>query len=767
MAKTCMKSGAVLALLFLVFAFSISAAEENQYATASSLVAVVDIKGAADVVKEDASGEMKRATVNLSLFPKNFGSQLVLSQETTPQAEMEDGSALFEYSYPEKDIEFRMVSKVRTSAYHAKIAGKIAFPLTGVPEDVVRYAKATEIIDSDDNGINLVASQLVEGEDDLYKTVFEIAKWTRENVDYNLSSLTADVSQKASWVLAERKGVCDEITSLFIAMLRSIGIPARFVTGYAYTNSPLFPESWGAHGWAEVYFPNYGWVPYDVTYGQFAYVDATHIKMHHAADPNEASTRYEWLGKDVELELHELETKVQVESFDDDAQPFVQISVEALREEVSFSSYNGIEARIRNVGDAYVSAELALSIPKEIKVLGRKTKDIVLLPRQEKSVFWIVHVEGDLDDNFLYTFPIEVSSVRNANGAGAFKAAPHAASYSLQDIGSIVDQRAEEEEKTYSSKVALECAASKQKLYVYEDSTITCSIKNTGNVVLGSLSLCLRKDCEVLSLGISQEKSVDFSVDTSTIGRRDERIVARNMQISKSAEIPVEVLDAPAIEIRQLAHPAEVRFEDEVALSFVLDKASYSAPREVLVTLELPNAERKWTMVEMRQNQSFSTTIRGKDLREGENSIKVSVDYKDGNRREYAGSKEATIVLADVTLTQKAEIFFRGVGSSLEKVNPETMSFLLLLSVTVFVAVVVIVFRKTLKRLQAAERKQQETAEELEPEDVAEDAEVVEQAEAEEQQDEVPEEDLEEEFKELRKVAKEGKKVKGRSSKSK
>jgi len=766
-----MKSGAVFAVFFLLASLGVLA-EENPYATASSVVATVDIRGSADVVKEVQSGEMKKATVNLSLFPKEFDGQEIVSQQTTPEASMEDGSAVFEFFYPEDEIEFRMGSKVRTTSPLVQITGKVPFPIVSLPDEVMQYVEPTEVIDADDSSINAVASQLVEGEDDLYEAVFKVAKWTRENVDYNLSSVTAEVSQKASWVLAERKGVCDEITSLFIAMLRSVGVPARFVTGYAYTNSPLFPESWGAHGWAEVYFPGYGWVPYDVTYGQFGYLDATHIKMHEAADPNEASTRYEWVGRDVELELHELETKVVVESFDDGAKPFVQISVEPIKRDVGFSSYNGIEARVRNLEEGYVSAELSLSLPKEVKVMGEKTKDIMLLPGQEKSVFWVVHLDGELDGNFLYTFPTEVSSSRDANGVGDFKASPNAPPYSLQEIGSILDQREEEEDKTYSSKVSLDCAVSKQKLYVYEESTITCNIKNTGNVVLNGLEVCLKKECEKTTLGITQEQSIDFLVDTKIIGKRDERIVARNAQVSKSAEVAVEVLDNPAIEIKQVAHPAEIKFEDEAALSFVLEKASYSNPREVLVTLDLPNAQRKWTLVEMRQNQGFSTLVNGKDLKEGGNAITILVEYKDGNRKEYAASKESTIVLEDVTLTQKAELFFRGVGKSLERMNPETVSFLLLLSVVMFVVVVVVVFGKTMRRLRNAEQKKDEDATDEETgEGLEDDTEVeeVEQEEAQEVEKEGPEEELDEEFKELKKVAKEGKesKRKGKSSKSK
>ena len=67
--------------------------------------------------------------------------------------------------------------------------------------------KSGNIIDSDDKDIIELASKLIEGEDDLFVVVHKLAAWTKNNINYNLSTLTAEVSQKASWVLENRQGV--------------------------------------------------------------------------------------------------------------------------------------------------------------------------------------------------------------------------------------------------------------------------------------------------------------------------------------------------------------------------------------------------------------------------------------------------------------------------------------------------------------------------------------------------------------------------------
>ena len=201
---------------------------------------------------------------------------------------------------------------VKTNQQRKEVHAKIPFPLTST-QGYTKYLQATETIDSTHPQIIAKATELAEGEDDLFKVAFKLASWVEENVEYDLNTLTASVSQKASWVLENKQGVCDEMTSLFIAMARSLGIPARFASGISYTTSELFTENWQPHGWAEVYFPELGWVAFDITFGEYGYIDVTHIKLRDNVDPQEAATKYEWMANNVKLEAHPLEFDVNIQ----------------------------------------------------------------------------------------------------------------------------------------------------------------------------------------------------------------------------------------------------------------------------------------------------------------------------------------------------------------------------------------------------------------------------------------------------------------------
>ena len=61
-------------------------------------------------------------------------------------------------------------------------------------------------------------------------------------------------------------GDCGEQTLLLITLMRMNGIPARWQSGWTFTNGKYDD----IHDWAEIYLAPYGWVPVDVTYGRLA-----------------------------------------------------------------------------------------------------------------------------------------------------------------------------------------------------------------------------------------------------------------------------------------------------------------------------------------------------------------------------------------------------------------------------------------------------------------------------------------------------------------
>jgi len=81
----------------------------------------------------------------------------------------------------------------------------------------------------------------------------------------------SDVETPVSFVLSEKRGVCQDFAHLMLAVLRCKGIACRYVSGYLETDpSPGEPKLMGAdasHAWVSVFLPGTGWIDFDPTNG--------------------------------------------------------------------------------------------------------------------------------------------------------------------------------------------------------------------------------------------------------------------------------------------------------------------------------------------------------------------------------------------------------------------------------------------------------------------------------------------------------------------
>jgi transglutaminase-like putative cysteine protease len=91
----------------------------------------------------------------------------------------------------------------------------------------------------------------------------------RIHADFVYEPGVTTIATPLAEVFARRKGVCQDFAHLAIACLRSVGLAARYVSGYIETLPPLGgPRLVGAdasHAWLAVYDPEAGWLDFDPT----------------------------------------------------------------------------------------------------------------------------------------------------------------------------------------------------------------------------------------------------------------------------------------------------------------------------------------------------------------------------------------------------------------------------------------------------------------------------------------------------------------------
>jgi len=87
--------------------------------------------------------------------------------------------------------------------------------------------------------------------------------------DFKYDPVATTVATPLEEVLEKRRGVCQDFAHLGIACLRSLGLPARYVSGYLRTHAPAGKERLvgadASHAWFSVFCPSTGWLDFDPT----------------------------------------------------------------------------------------------------------------------------------------------------------------------------------------------------------------------------------------------------------------------------------------------------------------------------------------------------------------------------------------------------------------------------------------------------------------------------------------------------------------------
>jgi len=106
------------------------------------------------------------------------------------------------------------------------------------------------------------------------RTLAGVAQQVSDSLRYE-TGLTG-VHTTAEAALALGTGVCQDYTHLFLAISRSLGIPARYVSGYLATDEHG-EEVQASHAWPEALLPAAGWIAFDPTNGRL--VDGRYVRV--------------------------------------------------------------------------------------------------------------------------------------------------------------------------------------------------------------------------------------------------------------------------------------------------------------------------------------------------------------------------------------------------------------------------------------------------------------------------------------------------------
>lgn len=678
--------------LFMLSSFVLS--NDTDIYLKENLDIEMSISNDIDIIKAGSESDIRTLRVFLSYVPKEDTQQKILDMKTSPKADNQNGDIKFEWNnVKDEKVSYSVTSKIRTHNYLKRVSTKVPFPLKSLDSSMNDFLIETESVDYLNPRIKTLANELAAGEDDLYVVLHKFAEWVNDNIEYDLNTQTAEASQKASWVIENGFGVCDELTNLFIALSRSVGVPARFISGIAHTTDERFDNPWNAHGWAEVYFPDYGWIPFDVTYGEFGYIDPTHVKLKESNDANKTSTRYEWESIHSQIQTKQLEIDTKVTSEGEMVKPLVNINSRFAKESIGFESHNILEVEIINKNNIYVPLEIFISKTESLENLDGNKKFVLMEPNSEKTVFFTVKLLPGLENNYIYTFKTSATTNRGAESIAVFTSKKDSPVYSINEIEQYSYDKIQEAEKVYSKEISLECNSNQNAYYVEETAMINCIMKNTGNIQLDNVNLCMEDECQIETIGISEEKNFSFNHQITSKDDNKISFIASNEHIQKTVEATIVVFDHPQLAITEISAPKNVNFNEDFSLEFLVEKENSAPIKKAMISVVSSGIEKNWDIENLEDNRRFILNINKYALAEKENEITITAEYIDTLDREYSIKKRIKISLNEMSMSDKVIFGLNKLGIFAKE---NTMNVIITIIIATFVAwsIVILITRQ-------------------------------------------------------------------------
>ena len=596
---------------------------------------------------------INKLEAKLNQYPKNSETLKIKYFNPYPDSSIKNNTMIF--SFATNNIKKQMAYKIFTQFTNQKdklnIKKDVSFPLKSIPSEMQEYVLETENIDMP-GSLKYKASVLVKDSKTLLDATVNIAKWVSENIIYEEDFETADKVQKSSWVYENKKGVCDEITALFISMTRSVGIPTRFVSGVAYSQKN---KKFGNHAWAEIYMPNYGWIPFDITYREYAWLDSTHVPLTKNTDSKINSLECTVIGSSVGINTNKINFDVEIVNKKKLYFPNINLTINALSKNMGFG-YNVIEAELVHNYDYIIIPEIELTQVENLEILSPQQTFAILHSGSPQKARWIIRINDSIDNKYFYRFPIEVRLPNNNQSSKIYiNVSSQGIFYSESYVKNFINEKTESEINEHASELDIKCET--KPIYIINRKTeYKCNITNNANITFNNLNICFKEQCKSLSLEQDSIKQISFTPTFKELGLQTSILNISNPKLIKKEYLNFNVKDQPNIELK-IQTLKNITFGNELNIPINISKISKNTPKNMKIKLSCSSIEKEWSYNNFGVNQIINLRLKGKNLYAGNNNLKVEITWENELGEKFETEKTINIELVDLNLWQRFYAF--------------------------------------------------------------------------------------------------------------
>jgi transglutaminase-like putative cysteine protease len=184
----------------------------------------------------------QRATLIFNIEAMRGGRQRILSEKLTitpdlpadENTQSETGNRYLRLTVPQGIVQIRYSAEIELDPLHQAPAVIEEVPIATLPLDILPFLNPSRYCPSDQ--LARFADRQFGDIEPGFGRVVAICNWINEEVDYQYGS--SDTSTTAADTFSLRAGVCRDFAHLGITFCRALGIPARFVSCYAWQLEP-------------------------------------------------------------------------------------------------------------------------------------------------------------------------------------------------------------------------------------------------------------------------------------------------------------------------------------------------------------------------------------------------------------------------------------------------------------------------------------------------------------------------------------------------
>jgi transglutaminase-like putative cysteine protease len=178
-----------------------------------------------------------------------YGNEIYYAEASKPEQTSLHFEVVYDVVRQERIVLGRVIPHLTTVKINDKerkrdLAPDVLVPVTGLPADLA--VKATE-----------GKTTPLEKARAIYDYVFTTMRYDKTGTGWGRGDVL--------YACDAKKGNCTDFHSLFMAMARSQGIPARFEIGFPLPPDKHSAEIAGYHCWADFFEPEHGWIPVDIS----------------------------------------------------------------------------------------------------------------------------------------------------------------------------------------------------------------------------------------------------------------------------------------------------------------------------------------------------------------------------------------------------------------------------------------------------------------------------------------------------------------------